>query len=58
MKITTPTITAASAQHKDKNMLSTSDSTEELIESLSQITSRRRRRRRRNELEDFTESGS
>jgi hypothetical protein len=43
--ITTP-ITTASAQHKDKNMLYT-DLTEELIESLSQITSRRR-----NELEE------
>src|SRR5689334_21679181 len=40
---TTIPTTAASAQHEDKNMLSTSDSTEELIESLSQITGRRKR---------------
>ena len=41
--IPTTTTTAASAQHEDKNMLSTSDSTEELIESLSHITGRRKR---------------
>lgn len=42
-RATTTPITTTSAQHKDKNMLSTSDSTEELIESLSQITGRRKR---------------
>ena len=41
-RATTTPITTTSAQHKDKNMLSTSDLTEELIESLSQITSRKR----------------
>jgi hypothetical protein len=45
-KTTTTPITTTSAQHKGKNMLY-SDSTEELIESLSQITSRGR-----NDLEE------